>query len=276
MLFTGCSNNTIKDNNVEDTKLTYSNLMDKKTQNEIKEILIDNDIHEKQAQYFINIVKEYNDKSNIKKLQTSKQGFTSISTQQVLYDEVYLDEKWDYNKVKYMDFNCRLTSFVIFKNHIKSEAKFKGDDSNLMFDIDAIDNNPISKFNKEDVDKFINLYASIPVEKSQDVSKHAQSIINEWEKRKISFVDNKKISMINVFLHSPEDNNVFVGHAGILIKAEDRLLFIEKYGPSLPYQVSKFKDKSELKTYLMDRLDVNTSNDGASKPIIMEDNELIK
>ena len=35
------------------------------------------------------------------------------------------------------------------------------------------------------------------------------------------------------------------------------------------------KDKSELKTYLMDRLDNDTSGNGLSKPIIMENNQLI-
>ena len=53
------------------------------------------------------------------------------------------------------------------------------------------------------------------------------------------------------------------------------MIRIEKYGFSLPYQVSKFKDKAELKEYLMDRLDVDTSGNGAAKPIIMENDELM-
>ncbi|WP_042276091.1 DUF4300 family protein [[Clostridium] dakarense] len=277
LLVTGCANNNIGETDkAEGSKLTYSNLIDDKTQNEIKNILIENKIDEKQAGYFVKLVQSYNDQSDINKLKTSKKGFTSIGTKQVPYDEAYLGEKWDYNKLNYSDFNCRLTALTIFKNYIKSEEKFKGDDSNLMFDIDAIDNNPISRFTKEDVDKFINLYASIPVENSQDVDKHAQAIIKELEKRKISFLNNETVSMINVFLHAPEDSIVFVGHVGISIKTKDGLLFIEKYGASLPYQVSKFKDKAELKAYLMDRLDNNTSGDGSSKPIIMENNELMK
>lgn len=277
LLVTGCTNNnTNQEDNVEDAKLTYSNLIDDKTQDEIKNILLENKIDEKQADYFIKLVQDYNKNSSIKKLRTSKNGFISIDTQQVPYDEAYLGEKWDYNKINYTDFNCRLTSFTLFKNYVKSEDKFKGDDLDLMFDIDAIDNNPMSRFNKEDVDKFINLYASIPVENSEGIEKHAQAILKEWERRKVSFVNNDTVSMINVFLHAPEDSIVFVGHAGISIKTEDGLLFVEKYGSSLPYQVSKFEDKEELKAYLMDRLDNNTSDNGASKPIIMENNEVMK
>ena len=83
--------------------------------------------------------------------------------------------------------------------------------------------------------------------------------------------------MISAFLHYPEDSQLFIGHAGILIQTKDGLLFIEKYGNSLPIQVSKFKDRSELKAYLMDRLDVNTDDNGEARPIIiMENNELMK
>jgi hypothetical protein len=277
VLFTGCSNKNIDENDdKESTKLTYSNLVYEKAQNEIRDILVENKIEKNQADYFINTVKNYNKKSNIKKLATSKEGFVSINKQQVPYDEEYLGEVWDYKKLNYIDFNCRLTAFMLFNEFIKSEDKFKGDYSSLMFDIDTIENNTMSKFSKEDTDKFTNLYASIPVENSQDVDKHAQTIIKEWEKRKISFEENSTVSMINIFLHAPEDKNVFVGHAGVLIKTKEGLLFIEKYSPSLPYQVSKFKDKEELKTYLMDRLDVNTSGNGASKPIIMENNKMME
>lgn len=277
LLMTGCTNNKSETNEtVESTKLTYSNLVDEKTQNEIRDILIENKIDKKQANYFIKLVKNYNEKSDINKLETSKEGFTSINTQQVPYDELYLNEKWDINELNYMDFNCRLTAFSIFKDYIKSEDKFTGDDTALIFDIDTINNNPMSEFSKEDVEKFTNLYSAIKVENTQDVNKHAEAIKKEWEKRKISFVDNKNVSMINVFLHAPEDSEVFVGHVGILLQTKDGLLFIEKYAPSLPYQISKFKNKSELKTYLMDRLDNDTSGNGSSKPIIMENNELIK
>lgn len=141
LLMTGCANTKSETKDTKElTKLTYSNLIDEKTQNEIRDILIENKIDKKQADYFIKLVKNYNGKSDINKLKTSKQGFTSIKTQQVPYDEVYLDEKWDPNKLNYMDFNCRLTAFSIFKNYIKSEDKFTGDSTRLVFDKDAIKN----------------------------------------------------------------------------------------------------------------------------------------
>ena len=283
LLFTGCSNGNINQNSEkENIKLTYSNLIDDKTQNDIKNILIENKIDKKTSDYFIKLVRAYNEKSEIKNLYTSNNGFTSINVQQVPYDEAELNEKWDYkNNINYMDFNCRITAFTLFKDYIKSNSKFSGDDTTLIFDIDAIENNPLSEFTKEDKDKFINLYGAIKAENTQDIQKHVDEIKKEWKNRKISFIKNKNVSMINVFLHDPEDEILFVGHSGISVKTKDGLLFIEKYGFSLPYQVSKFKDKAELKEYLMeiqrlmDRLDVDTSGNGAAKPIIMENDELM-
>lgn len=277
LLFTGCSNGNINQNSEkENIKLTYSNLIDDKTQNDIKNILIENKIDKKTSDYFIKLVRAYNEKSEIKNLYTSNNGFTSINVQQVPYDEAELNEKWDYkNNINYMDFNCRITAFTLFKDYIKSNSKFSGDDTTLILDIDAIENNPLSEFTKEDKDKFINLYGAIKAENTQDIQKHVDEIKKEWKNRKISFIKNKNVSMINVFLHDPEDEILFVGHSGISVKTKDGLLFIEKYGFSLPYQVSKFKDKAELKEYLMDRLDIDTSGNGSAKPIIMENDELM-
>lgn len=273
VIFTGCANDT--NDNKESIKLTYSNLLDDETQTEIKKVLIDKGIKKSTSEYFIKLINNYNEISDMKNLYTSNKGFTSINVQQVPYDEAHLAEKWDYNNINYIDFNCRLTSFILFKDYIKSDSLFKGDDINLIFDIDVIENNPMSKLTNEDKNKFINLNAQIDTTNTEDTKIHIKNIQNEWKNRKISFIDNSSISMINVFLHSPEDKILFIGHSGILVEVKDGFLFIEKYGISLPYQVSKFKDKSQLKEYLMDRLDVNAPGYKAAKPIIMENDKVM-
>lgn len=275
LIFTGCEKISDDNNKNENkTQLTYSNLVDSKTQDEIKKVLVENKISEEQADYFIKLVNDYNEKSKLKKFETSKKGFNTINKLQVPYDEGALGETWDYNKINYVDFNCRLTSFTLYKNFIKSQKEFSGDDLNLMFDLDTMENNPMSKFTKEETNEFKSLYSSISVKNTQDVEQLSKVILEEWDKRGIKFENNSNVSMINVFLHAPEDSYVFVGHTGISVKTDEGLLFVEKYGPSLPYQVSKFKDEVELKEYLMDRLDVNTADNGASKPIIMKNDKL--
>ncbi len=170
VIFTGCANDTNENNdNKVSIKLTYSNLLDDETQTEIKKVLIDKGINKSTSEYFIKLVNNYNEISDMKNLYTSNKGFTSINVQQVPYDEAHLAEKWDYNNdINYIDFNCRLTAFTLFKDYIKSDSLFKGDDINLIFDIDVIENNPMSKLTNEDKNKFINLNAQIDTTNTED------------------------------------------------------------------------------------------------------------
>lgn len=122
--------------------------------------------------------------NDVNKQTNSKDGFTTINTQQVAYDEAKLSETWDYNKLMYTDFNCRLTASTLYKNFIKYDEKNIYDDFNLMFDLDAIEKNPVSEFAEEEVSKFKALYASIPVENTKDVDKLEERIVKEWGKKK--------------------------------------------------------------------------------------------
>ncbi|MGO0807504.1 DUF4300 family protein, partial [Clostridioides difficile] len=45
------------------------------------------------------------------------------------------------------------------------------------------------------------------------------------------------------------DKLVFIGHTGICIKTKNGILFLEKYGVTSPYQVTKFKNKEDVKNY---------------------------
>ena len=123
-----------------------------KTQNEVKDILIENKIDKNQVEYFISNVKDYN--ATVGKLKTSKDGFTTIKSQQVPYDEEKIDSIWQEKGHEYMDINCKLTSFILYKDYIKSQGKFKGDDIDLAMDLDTIKNNPIVKISEDDTDKF--------------------------------------------------------------------------------------------------------------------------
>ena len=76
LLITGCANTKSETKDTKElTKLTYSNLIDEKTQNEIRDILIENKIDKKQADYFIKLVQSYNDKSDIIKLEISTKPY---------------------------------------------------------------------------------------------------------------------------------------------------------------------------------------------------------
>lgn len=279
LFMSGCSSTKKDNNNVAEKEevtysLTYSNLIDNETKDEVKNTLIQNKIDEKQADQFIKLVNEYNSISDVEKIKTSKPGYTTINDAQVPYDEIYLNDKW--TNVEYIDYNCRLTAFTIFKDYINSQGQVNDENGNLIFDINAMENNPVSNFTQEDIEQYINLYTAVSVEGIEDISEFPQAIMKEWEKRKISFGDSKEVSMISGFVHYPDEKEMFIGHVGICTETSDGVLFIEKYGQNLPIQVSKFNNKSEIKAYLMNRLDITFEDDKTtSKPIIMENDKLL-
>ena len=58
--------------------------------------------------------------------------------------------------------------------------------------------------------------------------------------------------------------------------ANDGVIFIEKYGFELPYQITKFKNKEELKSYMVDRLKTSiTGESQAYEPVVMENDKLM-
>ncbi|MCR8745120.1 DUF4300 family protein [Romboutsia lituseburensis] len=287
-LLTGCSNKTdeviIKDsekkqiesmqsNYSKDYNLIYSNLIDEKTKDEFINKLYKSGINNKYIEQFESQLDFYN------KVMEGMDGlegeFKSIDKPQAEYDEVYAIHEWEKKEYLYQDFNCRLTAFELYRDYINSNGKHTDEPINLMFDLDSIKNNPLAQFSEEDTNKFINLYDAIKTKDTTDQSVHIDEIKKEWKKRNITFKDNKNVSMINAYLHDYDEKELFIGHSGILIDDNGELLFLEKYSFLVPYQVSKFKNKKELYSYLMDRLDVDKTGN-VSKPIIMENGNTLK
>lgn len=266
---------TIKDNK----RLVYSNMIDKKTQNQVKNILEVNRVNKKDIDIFIKSIRSYN-KLQIKILQNNvnitKSGYTSISTKQVPYNLDKLQYNWMEKFPNYMDVNCRITAFRLFKDFINSKEKFIGDSIDLSIDLDTIKNNRDAKFNSKDVEKFINFFSAIPTQDTDDINKNAEQIKKEWKRRKISFKDNKNMSIVSGFLRYPETKNVFIGHTGICIKTDKDILFIEKYGSTSPYQVTKFKSKKDVKDYMFNRLKMSEGDVELLDPIIMENDKLMQ
>lgn len=260
-------------------KLVYSSMSDNSTQNEIAKLLKDNKIKSENVDRFIKTIKRYN--SIVGQLKVSTNGFKTINSKSVNYDdfEEYIMNQWYKYSNDPVDINCRLTAFSLFKDNIISKGKSQDEEKYLMFDLEAINRNPLCKFKDEEVEKFINFYTYMPAEvaesiSTEDVKKHAITIQKEWKKRNIKFVNNTKVSIINCFLHEKDTKIIFCGHSGILVETDNGFIFIEKYSFFLPYQVTKFNTREELKKYLLNRLDVGYG-ENVSKPIIMENDKLI-
>lgn len=279
LLFTGCSNQSTK-NNSETIKseyskeytLNYSNLTDKAIKDEVLNSLKDANINKDYIYQFEKQLDFYN--NTMKDMEGLKAGFVTTNESQAIYDDVYAIEKWEELKYPYQDFNCRITAFELFRDYIKSKDAFLGDDSNLIMDLDSIENNPLTRFRKEDVITFKNLFGAIKTKNTTNEKVHVAQIKKELEKREVTFEKNDKISMINVYLHDYELNELFIGHSALLIKEQEGFILLEKYSFLVPYQVSKFNTKKEVYAYLMDRVDVDTTGK-CSKPIVMENGDVM-
>lgn len=294
LIFTGCSSNNTDElqnknaliNNTESLgnkkkiatpiykELKYSNLLDLGIQEEVKVILMKNGINKEDVERYFKGVNNYNkiykdDLPNIT-------GFSVLEKSQVPYDEFAFQDKWIEKNKEYFDINCRISALRLVNQFIESKDDFYESNGQLGMDIDTIEKNPDAMFNKNDINKFKKLFDIIEIDKFGTDEEIAKFISDEWDKRGISFVGNSDVTLISGFSKNEDTKELLAGHVGVAVKNDDEILFIEKYSPATPYQVTKFKNKEELRSYMFDRL-ISTEGDAAMPgAIIMENNKLMR
>lgn len=242
---TGCSNQPVDEEEGYKKSLTYSNLADLSSQDEVKKAMESAGIASENIDSFFQNVNYYNNAIEGKSL--VKDGFVTIDSLEPEYDQSAIEEMWN------------------TKNS-----------SQLFMDDDALENGSERLFNQEEQEKFKSLFSFIPTENTKDISVHLNKVKKDWKSKDIKFLNKDKASLISVFFHFGEDNYLFIGHAGVLISAEDgKLLFIEKLSFQEPYQVIKFGNRVELNDYLMNKYDVSWDQPTA-KPFIMENDQLLE
>lgn len=277
LLFGGCtSNKKTVNENITSEDLKYSTMDDTATQDKVYKFLSENNIDKNDIDMFMKSVKSYYKSVEGVDLLNENERLSKLQVPYNLYD---LSDKWLASNPNFTDQNCRLTAFRLFNDFIIDNSKLsydKIDNTNLELDLSTMENNPNAKFSKEDMNKFFNFFSNIKVTDSNNINQCAKEIAKELENRKISFKDNKNISIINGYIPDEENHSVFVGHTGVAINTKDGVVFVEKYGFELPYQITLFKNKEELKLYMTDRLKTSFTGESQSyDPIIMENNKLM-
>jgi len=257
--------------------ITYSNLADEKTQNEVQGILKNSGISSQNINLFFQSVNYYNKKTENTDL--IKSDFVNSQNINPTYDEAKIQKLWDKNSSNFVGFNCRITAFTLMKDFITTKNSLAKSGEMLFMDMESLKNVPFKLFSETEKDKFVNLFSEIPTKATKDVKIHVENVKNVWKERGVKFDKNSKVSMISVFFHfndDPEENILFIGHVGILVpKDNGKLLFIEKLAFQQPYQVLKFNNRTELNDYLMNKYDTAWGQPVA-KPFIMENDELLK
>ncbi|WP_218564845.1 DUF4300 family protein [Tissierella praeacuta] len=271
---TGCYNQPVNKKEEYKRSLTYSNLTDSLSQDEVRKAMELAGIAPENIDSFFQNVKSFN--SIIEEKSLIKDGFITIDSLEPEYDQLAIQEMWDTKNPEFIGYNCRITSFDLMKNFIDIGKPNTRNSSQLFMDMDALENSPEKLFSPIEQEEFQSLFSFIPTENTKDIFIHLNKVKEDWKSKDITFLNKDKISLISVVFHSDEDSYLFIGHAGVLISVEDgKLLFIEKLSFQEPYQAIKFDNRIELNDYLMNKYDVSW-NQPTAKPFIMENDELLE
>ena len=264
--------------------LTYSNLVDTATQEEVQKALTAAGIAEQNVTSFLESVALFNQTVGDKAGLVPK-GFVTIDSLLPKYDEVAIQSIWTSKYPMFQGYNCRLTSFTLLRDLITfpADKKFanKEEDEVLFIDRESLHNTPKKFFTPEEENNFFTLFTEVPTTNTKDINTHLQAMQQAWKERGINFRyknDPTKASLISAVFHSqitPEENTLFVGHVGVLVPFKGKLLFIEKLAFQEPYQAIKFANRTQLSDYLMNRYDVEWEQPNAI-PFIMENDALME
>lgn len=267
---TGTPDSEVQSPSPAPTALLYTNLSDESTRQELGELLTEAEVPAARQEAFWYHVDELNTLLSPKQL---TQGYEPLG--ELKYDPYEVQDCWSEAHPDFYGYNCRITAFTLFGNRISASAA-EVPAPNLMFDLDSLKADP-SAFPGEE-DTFTAFYAAVPTTGSQAVEDHVQQIRKVWADRGISFSPSSKISLISMVFHDTVDEanpNLFIGHTGVLLTADDGLYFVEKLTFQEPYQVVKLHDRSELNAYLMGKYDVEYGQPTAA-PFILENDWLME
>ncbi|MBS4957858.1 MAG: DUF4300 family protein [Clostridium sp.] len=260
-------NNISTENQVEKFPVTLSNIASKEMQDEIKTLLINNNINEENADRYIKYINDFNERVKDKTL--LKEEFVTVDSMSGLYNSIILEDRIAEDGSIFGEINCRLASFELFKEFVSTKGEIQVDNY-LIFDIEAIENNPIISFTDEDKKKYINLFNPIDIGNVKDTNEIVKLIKEELNKREVKIDNQGNVSLINIYMNDEIENKMFVGHSVVMIENANEYLIIEKFSPMDPFQISKFSSREDVKKYLLSRNDIYGSD---INPIVLINNE---
>lgn len=272
LLCVGCNSTQTapqpNDTSANNQPIVYSNLVDSSAQKEVADLLAHHGITKEQTDTLISWADDFNTRVTSAPL---PEGFLPLKETGPEYGGLILKNKEAEDGFLYPEANCRLTSYLLMKNLIQTNGTHADNDTVLMFDVEAIDTYAPFSLREEEREQFLSLFSWVPLDNADTLDAHIERIQNTWKERAIN-VEGKGISLITVYLHLPFDNVRFVGHTGVLLDTEEGLLFVEKYGPQLPFQATKFHSRDELKRYLLSRADFY-GDKTELPPIVLENDQ---
>lgn len=254
-------------------KIKVSNIYSEEDQKLCREKLIESGLSEEKVDKFMDMVKAYNQDVNGEL--PYKNGF--VETEDINTDYTKTVDEFYKNPNK-IGSNCRINTFELMLGNIEVERSASDNTSTLDFDKNSIENEFPDLFTKEELNKFETFYAPVQAMISTDKKDQIAKIDKAVNSRGIKWNGNIDAKIISVWFHNEDEidgNILFIGHTGVLVPCEDKLMFIEKLSFNEPYQAVIVNNRTELSDYLMEKYDIEY-NQKTTRPFIFENGSLMK
>ena len=275
--FTGCGADADSpDKRPALEKIAYTNLNDSVSRKLLEDILSGAGVSGSRIQGFFNRVDSFNESMREDWLTT---GFEEAELLYTKYDPYAMQDEWAAKNGAFPGYNCRITAMSLFGDFlsVSADSQINAGEDVLFVDEETLKTDP-GALGGSSLADFRALYSSMKAEDTTEIKRHVQTVQEEWASRGVIFRENERIRLITVFFHdkpSEEESLLFVGHAGVLLTAEDgTLYFVEKVAFQEPYRLLRFADRTALSDYLMGKYDTSWGQDTAS-PFIMENDKLM-
>ena len=257
-------------------RIEYTNLNDRASRELLQELLSDAGVSDGRIQGFFCRVGHFNDSV---KQEWLTDGFEEAGLLYTKYDPYTMQDEWTAKNGTFPGYNCRITAMSLFGDFlsVSADSQIHAGEDVLFVDKETLKTDPDALGGSSLAD-FCALYSSMKTEHTTEIKRHVQAVQEEWASRGVIFRENERIRLITVFFHdkpTEEESLLFVGHAGVLLTAEDgTLYFVEKVAFQEPYRLLRFADRTALSDYLMRKYDTSWGQDTAS-PFIMENDKLM-
>lgn len=271
LVFNGCDKKNHVSNELENN-IEISNLVSNNDKALIKDRLLEAGLKRENIDAFLENVSNYNDYVNNNL--PFKDGFSKTPIYRQDYNKT-VDEF--YNKGNKLGSNCRINTFILLKDKITINNCIDDNSSILAFDKSSIENEFKNNFNDKKKRDFYTLFAPIKAVNSKNKEDQIKNIKKAFKDRGISF-KKSKARMISEWFHDKEsiDGDIlFIGHTGVLVPYNNKLLFIEKLSFNEPYQAIILSNERQLSDYLMEKYDTEYNQD-VTRPFIIDGLKILK
>lgn len=253
--------------------LNYSNIADNESKQFVSDALKSAGVSNDRIDAFLGNVEQFNSSVDSSLLIA---GFEDRDILSPKYDVYDYQDQWMAKNPDFNGYNCRITAFELFGDFVDIKDGAEIRDSELFMDFESLEVEQSAFFYENDMQRFSQLFSIVPTDNTKDINVHYQNVVDDFNSRGIGFKSGD-ISLVTVWFHnqwSADENELFVGHTGVLVEKDGKLVFVEKLAFQEPYQAIILDDRQELVDYLMAKYDTAWGQETAS-PFVMENTTLL-